>query len=258
MKRILAFVFALTMAMTLSLSAFAADYPDEDVPDEITGESQFEEIGGLEETEENISSGVNDFLGAEPTEQNEQTASDTAEQAATDAATSPETTPASAPATLVPAKTVQGDTPANQTTLTIIIVCGAVLLLLLILFAALLLRRKNSSSGGEAPGYPVTAHGTTVQIEVLSGLCYNASLSFKLRRNLTIGCDRGCDLVFDDAKMLAMHAVISRTPEGIILSECADTGNTYIGGMKIFASNRLRSGDIVTIGSTSFRVWFDS
>ena len=57
--------------------------------------------------------------------------------------------------------------------------------------------------------------------------------------------------------MRPMHAAISVTDGGIMLEETSDAGVTYIGGMKIFAPNRLRSGDIVTIGSTSFRVIFE-
>ena len=76
-------------------------------------------------------------------------------------------------------------------------------------------------------------------------------------KNLTIGTDRGCDLVFDDPQMLPMHAVINADAEKLTIEECSETGITYIGGMKIFASNALRSGDVVTIGSTSFQIFFE-
>lgn len=134
-------------------------------------------------------------------------------------------------------------------------VCGSILLILLIIIAVLLLRKKQPS-GNHDPDIG-SGRGIPIEIEVLSGMCYNAELDFRLRRNLTIGTDKGCDLVFEDAKMRPMHAAISVTDGGIMLEETSDAGVTYIGGMKIFAPNRLRSGDIVTIGSTSFRVIFE-
>lgn len=134
-------------------------------------------------------------------------------------------------------------------------VCGSILLILLIIIAVLLLRKKQPS-GNHDPDIG-SGRGIPIEIKVLSGMCYNAELDFRLRRNLTIGTDKGCDLVFEDAKMRPMHAAISVTDGGIMLEETSDAGVTYIGGMKIFAPNRLRSGDIVTIGSTSFRVIFE-
>lgn len=138
----------------------------------------------------------------------------------------------------------------------IIIACAAVLLILLAVIAAVLLR-KRSTPDGEHPTHAMTVRGLSVQIEMLEGMCYNRSLSFHLRRNLTIGTDKGCDLVLDDPALLPMHAVISRDSGVVTLRECGDTQNTYIGGMKIFLPNRLRSGDIVTLGTTSFRILFE-
>ena len=133
-------------------------------------------------------------------------------------------------------------------------VCGAILLILLIVIAVLLLRKKQPSAEDGSDDEP--GRGIPVEIEILSGVCYNAGLKFYLRRNLTIGTYRGCDLVFEDAKMQPMHAVISAGEKGIMLEEACEAGVTYIGGMKIFAPNRLRSGDIITIGSTTFCVTF--
>ena len=127
---------------------------------------------------------------------------------------------------------------------------------LLVIIIVLLMKKRKPADGDEVPRSG-PSRGIPIRVEVLSGLCYNADLHFHLRRNLTIGCDSGCDLVFEDARMLPMHAVISRASGVVTIAECADTGNTYVGGMKIFAPNRLRSGDIVTVGSTTFRVFFE-
>ncbi len=144
----------------------------------------------------------------------------------------------------------------NNTVIVIVIVCGSILLILLIVIAVLLLRKKQPKSGGAA-SVSDTGPGLPVRIEVLSGLCYNANFDFRIRRNLTIGTDKGCDLVFEDKAMHPMHAVIIADNNTVMLEESSAAGVTYIGGMKIFSSNRLRSGDVITIGSTSFRITFE-
>lgn len=144
----------------------------------------------------------------------------------------------------------------NSNIITIVIICGAILLVLLIVTAVLLLRKKQPNSGGTASGSD-SGPGLPVEIEVLSGMCYNASTDFRIRRNLTIGTDKGCDLVFEDKAMHPMHAVIIADENAVTLEESSAAGVTYIGGMKIFSPNRLRSGDVITIGSTSFRITFE-
>ena len=153
-----------------------------------------------------------------------------------------------------PPQTATQDDAVNYTVIIVVIICGVVLLALLITIAVLLLKKKQpeADDADDAAG-----RGIPVRIEVLSGACYNPTLSFRLRRNLTIGSDHGCDLVFDDAQMQPMHAVISADADMITLEECCDAGCTYLGGMKIFAPNRLRSGDLITIGNTSFRIFLD-
>lgn len=138
----------------------------------------------------------------------------------------------------------------------IVIACAAGLLILLAVIAAVLLRKRKTADG-EHPTHAMTVRGLSMRVEMLKGLCYNRGLSFQLRRNLTIGTDKGCDLVFEDPALLPMHAVIFRDAGNVCLRECGDTYNTYIGGMKIFQSNRLRSGDIVTLGNTSFQIFFE-
>lgn len=264
MKKAAAFLLTLFLLLSVSVTAFAAPAPpdaypgglreetahdDEEfkgepdgVPDDVT-KAPTEETAGTSpadapettaETGTVETQSASDGRQADALDQQEPTGSDLTESGAAD----------------------EDSEEENKSGLIIgVAVCGSILLILLIIIAVLLLRKKQPS-GNNAPD-DESGRGIPVEIEVLSGMCYNPGLKFRLRRNLTIGTDRGCDLVFEDAKMQPMHAVISAGESGVMLEEACEAGVTYIGGMKIFAPNRLRSGDIITIGSTSFRITFD-
>lgn len=156
------------------------------------------------------------------------------------------TTAAETEATEETAEAEEDAGSSGDTIKLIAIIGGAALLILILVIAAILLRNKKASGGG-----------SKLTVEVLEGVCYNADFKFSLRHEVTIGTDQSCGLVFVDAQMLPVHAVIRQTDGKVTLRECSDTRNTYINGMKIFAENRLRSDDVVTIGETSFAVDLD-
>ena len=256
MKRLAVLLAALFLMLTLSIPAFAADAPVSDATAEATQSTESTASGGsLRSAAENGLQGAQDQRH------------DYEGEPAAPAPAAP--TPTSAPTELNPIQQLaslpvvatpdspapDGESPVNRVVIIVVIISGAVLLILLAVIVVLMLR-KRTPSDGETSAHPVGMRGLAMEIEVLSGLCYNDSLSFHIRRNLTIGTDAGCDLVFEDAEMQPMHAVISRSGEGVTIAECAEFGKTYVGGMKIFSTNRLRSGDVITIGSTSFRVTF--
>lgn len=253
MKRLSALALALLMLFSINLTAAAIELPI-DIPEEIISLDQ--EGDTPEETEVTPDEGDHgdgnngnhlDFGQRE-------TQADDATEAPSEPATEKSTEkPAATSATEQPAAEngEESDDPngTNKTVWVILIISGALLILLILVLIFVLLRKSTAAVAG----------GTAIRVEVLSGLCYNVDFEFSFRRGLTIGSGKDCDLVFEDPRMLPMHAVISREAGGVMtLSECGDTRNTYIGGMKIFAPNRLRSGDIITIGMTSFRVFFDT
>ena len=269
MKRFAALLAMLVLVLSLSLTVFASESPAEDAvggilsgrENETVSEDHDDRPDGLEAAaEENAPTVQNNRVEADDSSAGDarpepsQTPTDQETQA-TQTATQPSTQPVTQPSTLTPTSAPE-DPAVNSTALIVILVCGAVLLILLVIIIVLLMKKRKPADGDEVPRSG-PSRGIPIRVEVLSGLCYNADLHFHLRRNLTIGCDSGCDLVFEDARMLPMHAVISRASGVVTIAECADTGNTYVGGMKIFAPNRLRSGDIVTVGSTTFRVFFE-
>lgn len=264
MKRFASLFIAL-MLLLPCLTAFAADNPAENVIEGI-GSAQDDPAGILEgidaaqkeaevETPSNSKTpGVlnrqQDF--SENGEKRTEPPTELLTELPTEASTA-----ATQPATAAPTQPQTDENAVNYTAMIIVIACSAALLIILLVVSAVLLRKKKASDSEESPR-STAFHGIVVRVEVLSGVCYNASLTFHLRRNLTIGSGAGCDLVFEDPQMLDTHAVIARNNGIVTIGECTASGVTYIGGMKIFAPNRLRSGDVVTIGSTSFRVIFES
>lgn len=262
MKKATAFLLTLFLLFSLSLTVFAAPGSPGMPPYEENAQEDGElnqEGGGV--PDDPTQATVEETVAAEPTDAQEPSG----EAGTTETQSDPAGRHADALDKQEPTGSVLADPNVNdedaqeeenhQGIIIGVAVCGSILLILLIIIAVLLLRKKQPSGNNDAD--IESGRGIPVEIEVLSGMCYNAGLDFRLRRNLTIGTDKGCDLVFEDAKMRPMHAVISVTDSGIMLKEASEAGVTYIGGMKIFAPNRLRSGDIVTIGSTSFRVSFE-
>ena len=261
MKKTAAILLALFLVFSLSLTAFAdLGPPGPDPRDEIPNNGD-QSLDGDLQAKEDTEAPEDDATEEAETEKD---AAQTQTEAATES-TEPATEASSQAqyesATLAPSANADSQAGAandavNHTVIIVVVICGTILLLMLIVIAVLLLKKKQPD-GDDDPDEDDGAVGLPVRIEVLSGACYNAKLDFRLRRNLTIGTDSGCDLVFDDAMMLPLHAVISLDADTVMLEECADSGVTCIGGMKIFAPNRLRSGDIITIGNTSFAVFFE-
>ena len=245
MKRIAALTAALLLMLSLSLSVFAADLPAD------TAQQQTESVNADETTEETEALGLQ--IAAEnavPDRIDYRYDRDPVDEAPE---TPSETTASSRPATsdMEPPITE----PFGSIVMIVLIISG-VLLLIIVVVIVILLLRKRTPSDGEHPVHSGSIRGLAIEIEMLNGLCYNESLSFHMRRNLTIGTDPGCDIVFEDAQLQPMHAVISRASGAVTIAECGEFGCTYVGGMKIFSANRLRSGDIITVGSTSFRIVF--
>lgn len=273
MRKTAAFLLAIFLVFALSLTTFADFGPErpqqpgpqggnldgDGVNDDGGDDGADEPTDPVEETASAETAAADETTAAENASQSTDSAGVQETQSATDAAQ--EGSIAQQDGTnFLSAKDAKAaeeasDGSANNGVIIAVIVCGSILLILLIVIAVLLLRKKQphddeDPDDGQGRGMPV-------HIEVLSGLCYNANLDFRLRRNLTIGTDKGCDIVFEDKLMHPMHAVISADEKGVKLEEASAAGVTYIGGMKIFSPNRLRSGDVVTIGATSFCITFE-
>jgi pSer/pThr/pTyr-binding forkhead associated (FHA) protein len=69
---------------------------------------------------------------------------------------------------------------------------------------------------------------------------------------LTIGRGPSCDVPVHSEEVSRSHAHVMRTPEGVVLVDSSLHG-TYINGERVQAQRLLIDGDIVQIGSRSFR-----
>lgn len=78
-----------------------------------------------------------------------------------------------------------------------------------------------------------------------------------LQEEWSIGSGNDCDLVLSQSTVAPHHAMLFRRGEDVYLQDMDTQFGTYIGGMRIFAPNRLRSGEEVSLGTISFIVKFE-
>lgn len=116
--------------------------------------------------------------------------------------------------------------------------------------AVILLKRLLGREDKIAPGH--------LRVEVLSGKCISRKKDFLLEHTLFIGSGKQCDVIWKDPDVAGQNTRIF-VHEGIVyIEDLHSPCGTMIGGMRIFAPNRLRSGDIVSIGDcVQFRIFFN-
>lgn len=125
---------------------------------------------------------------------------------------------------------------------------AAALLLAVIVFIILRVSRSRKKAGV----YDENA-GITMRLQVISGSVKNTDETFILRDQIIIGSSSFCDLVFKDKDIAPKNSRIFMQDQLIFIENINEKeNNTCIGGMKIYAPNRLRSGDEISIGSVRF------
>lgn len=128
-------------------------------------------------------------------------------------------------------------------------VCVALALLLaVIVFVVLRVsrsRQKTEVCDGNA--------GIAMRLEILSGNCKNTEDTFILRDQIMIGSSSSCDLIFKENGVAPENSRIFIQDQIIYIENMNEKeNNTCLGGMRIYAPNRLRSGDEISIGSVRF------
>lgn len=151
-----------------------------------------------------------------------------------------------------------------------LIIGGALLVILLLIVLLLSASRKkkkaqdrnNQSARTVAPppmqdeDASLTGNYILVIPEILYGKARCASDELKLYRQLIIGTAPDCDIVVEDS-MASEHNTRVFVENGMIYIEDLNVAScTYLGGMKIFAKNRLRSGEEIMVGDTVFKLRF--
>jgi len=69
-----------------------------------------------------------------------------------------------------------------------------------------------------------------------------------------IGRDAGCEIQLADRSVASLHAAINRDDGSMILHDLNTREGTFLNGDRIRTPSRLRSGDVITIGTFSFEV----
>ncbi|MDO4324419.1 MAG: FHA domain-containing protein [bacterium] len=95
-----------------------------------------------------------------------------------------------------------------------------------------------------------------MKLQVLSGHCLTPDREFYLKRELFIGTDASCDVIWEGADVSAKNSRIFRENGLIWIEDLDSEQGTFLGGMRLHAPNRLRSGDVVSIGDVEFRFLF--
>jgi Inner membrane component of T3SS, cytoplasmic domain len=74
------------------------------------------------------------------------------------------------------------------------------------------------------------------------------------QRRFTIGRERACDMTLTDQTVSRWHASLERGPDGWLLADLGSTNGTRVNGWRVTSPSRVRAGDLVTFGSTTFVV----
>lgn len=125
---------------------------------------------------------------------------------------------------------------------------GLVLLVIIVVIVMMRLRGKKAYKGDGS--------GVLMQLEVISGNCRNKKNTIYLRDELIIGRSSSCDIIFEDEDVALKNLRIYTDNQMIYLENLSAGSTIYLNGMKIFAENRLRSGDEVAIGDVKFLLRF--
>ena len=129
------------------------------------------------------------------------------------------------------------------------IVISLAVLAVLVLLVYLVLRRKRSNSdAGVMEIY--------MRLEVLAGQVATMEEDFYLSDELIIGRARNCDIVLKEPGLAKRCARIFLSDHMIWIEDIGSPDGVYLGGMRLYNANRLRSGDEISIGNARFQFKF--
>ena len=91
-------------------------------------------------------------------------------------------------------------------------------------------------------------------VEVVSGNDDILGLRYSFKEENTIGRSQNADIFIDDKSLYKSHALLYEK-EGDIYLTPLGRAKTFVGGRKIIKGIKLKTGDIVTLGNVSLRVF---
>lgn len=95
-----------------------------------------------------------------------------------------------------------------------------------------------------------------MRAEILCGKAVKKKEIYHLTNELLIGTGKQCDIVIQDPDAAPVNTRIFKQGQMIYIEDMGSPKGTVLNGMRIFSSNRLRSEDEISIGSTVFRFLF--
>lgn len=102
----------------------------------------------------------------------------------------------------------------------------------------------------------VTGTGIAMKLVVYSGKYSGQSTMFYLAEQIMIGSAPECDVVFSDPEVSPRNSRIFMKDQMIYIEDLNSAEGTALGGMRIQGQNRLRSGDVISIGEVEFSFKF--
>ena len=131
------------------------------------------------------------------------------------------------------------------------ITVAVILLAALVVLLVMKSRKKNTGSGtGQANG------GIFIKLEVITGQYAGSATTFQLKDQLLIGSGKQCDLIWRDPGVAPQNTRVFLQDQVVYIEDLNSPGGTYLCGMRLYAPNRLRSGNDISIGDVSFRLRF--
>jgi hypothetical protein len=154
-------------------------------------------------------------------------------------------------------ETEEADTGLSPALIVLAIFC--VVIVAFICFIVLL-KKKSEEPETASTASPAARQGAgtgiPMKLEVLSGNCLTTATTLYLSGELYIGSGPGCDITFADPMVAPHHARIAKKDNAIVLEDMNSPTGTFLGGMRIQGANRLRSGDVISIGDSDFSLKF--
>lgn len=138
--------------------------------------------------------------------------------------------------------------------LTVCIVC-AVVAVIMVFLAVLALLRKNRRASLQTE-IAMQGAGIPLRLEIYTGRCRNKTAFLKLSDILTIGSSENCDISFDDSEMTPVNSCIRLADGEIYIEDLDSPRGTALNGMCIQGRNRLRGGEVISVGTSEFAVFF--
>jgi hypothetical protein len=109
----------------------------------------------------------------------------------------------------------------------------------------IVIRRRRSS----ASSHSTCGHGCGSLCDELAR-SFHGFLGKVSMRSWVIGSSLDCDVVVDSPLASGRHCQLTQTADGFLLNDLGSTNGTFVNGVRLAGSTRLRTADSITLGRT--------